>query len=155
MTGVQTCALPISWGAEVIAIDRLENADTPTEAPVAEPPPTAPPVASPEAPNFRDPLVLSCQGTVMGSNIDFTTLYSPEGGFARINFGRNGAETATAELTFDGRNEQNQSVWRGAVNGMADVTLIHLSDQMIQVRDRISVIYDGQEGLGTCVEYQP
>jgi uncharacterized protein YxjI len=142
--------------ATAAAIDLLESTDTPTAAPVAEPPPTtAPPVASPNEPNFRDPMVLSCQGTVMGSNIDFTTLYSPEGGFARINFGRNGAVTATAELTFDGRNEQNQSVWRGAVNGMADVTLTHLSDQMIQVRDRISVVYDGQEGWGTCLEYQP
>lgn len=108
-----------------------------------------------EQPPFRDTLVLNCLGTVAGSNIDFSTLYSPEGGFARVSFSRDGTTTATAELTFDGRNDQNQMVWRGAVNGMTDVTLTHLSDQMIQVRDRISVIYDGQEGLGTCLEYQP
>ena len=117
------------------------------DSPTAQPPVEQPP--------FRDPLVLNCLGTVAGSNIDFSTLYSPEGGFARINFGRNGATTATAELTFDGRDAQNQMVWRGAVNGMADVMLTHLSSQPIQVRDRISVIYDGQEGLGTCLEYQP
>ncbi|RZM82519.1 LURP-one-related/scramblase family protein [Leptolyngbya iicbica] len=136
--------------ATAAAIDLLESTDAPTESPVAEPPP----VESPDN-TFRDPLVVNCLGTVAGSNIDFSTLYSPEGGFARINFGRDGATTATAELTFDGRNAENQMVWRGAVNGMADVTLTHLSDQMIQVGDRVAVLYDGQEGLGTCQEYQP
>ncbi len=142
--------------ATAAAIDLLENSDDTVEEPVAEPPPAAtPPVELPEEPNFRDPLVLNCLGTVAGSNIDFSTLYSPEGGFARVNFSRDGNTTALAEMTFDGRNAQNQMVWRGAVNGMADVTLTHLSSDPIQVRDRISVIYDGQEGLGTCLEYQP
>lgn len=56
----------------------------------------------------------------------------------------------TSTMTYSGKNNEGQGIWRGSVNGMADVTLIHLSAIDPQWGDEISVGYDGQWGRTTC-----
>jgi hypothetical protein len=100
----------------------------------------------------RETLVMTCSGTIDINGLDYAVTFSDEGGFSQVEFSRHGKAIATANLSFDGRNGADQTIWRGAVDGMADVVLIHLSDQVVQPGDEVSVGYDGQWGRGQCVE---
>lgn len=116
---------------------------------VASPPSLAQPPATVRQ---WETLTLTCTGKIAVNNLDYTVVFSSEGGFSRITFSRATQEIATAQLNFSGRNDQQQTIWRGAVNGMADVVLIHLSDQIVQSGDEVSVGYDSQWGRGQCTE---
>lgn len=92
---------------------------------------------------------LTCVGQVGISQ--FAVYYTYESGFSRVEFRPQGvSSTLTAFLTYDGTNPQGQDVWRGNVNSMADVTVIHLSTQQPQPGDAVQVNYAGQIGQGTC-----
>ena len=98
-----------------------------------------------------DTLVMICRGTIEINRIDYAVTFSSEGGFSQIEFSRDGEPIASAQLSFDGRNDQNQTLWRGNVNSGASI-LIHLSTQTVQPGDEISVGYDGQWGRDQCLE---
>ncbi|MDY7020518.1 MAG: hypothetical protein SWJ54_04030, partial [Cyanobacteriota bacterium] len=53
-------------------------------------------------------------------------------------------------LTYDTKNAKGQDIYRGAVAGMADVTVVDLSEFGAEPGSQISVMYDGQWGRGTC-----
>lgn len=93
---------------------------------------------------------LTCVGQVGIS--EFAVYYSRESGFSRAEFRPRGTSaTLSAFLTYDGINAQGQRVWRGSVNNMADVTVIHLSTQQQPSEgDAVLVNYAGQEGRGIC-----
>ncbi len=99
-------------------------------------------------------LEMECDGEITANLVDFTAYYSQESGFSRIEFLQGSPEQVIAEsaLSYDGQNDQGQSIWRGSVNGMASVTLIHLSSNPAQPGDEISVSYDGQWGKGLCCQ---
>jgi len=96
-------------------------------------------------------LVMSCNGKIAANDFDYTATFSTEGGFSSLEFMRSGERVTIVKLDYDGKNDKGQSIWRGAAYGMADVTLIHLSDRIVQLEDEISVGYDGQWGRGRCV----
>ena len=50
---------------------------------------------------------------------------------------RTGQQIAETTLSYDRTNAQGQAIWRGSVNGAADVTLVHLSSRAPQVGDQI------------------
>jgi len=92
---------------------------------------------------------LTCLGQVGISQ--FAAYYAYESGFSRVEFRPRGvSSTLTAFLTYDGTTSQGQGVWRGTVNNMADVTLVHFSTQQPQQGDTVEVNYEGQVGQGTC-----
>lgn len=95
------------------------------------------------------PFTLVCVGNVDIS--DFTAYYTQESGFSRVEFRpRSGGTLLTANLVYAGENQQGQAIWRGNVNAMASVTLLHLSSGAVRPGDAVSVNYDGQWGRGTC-----
>ncbi|MGB3491559.1 MAG: hypothetical protein WBA57_02440 [Elainellaceae cyanobacterium] len=92
---------------------------------------------------------LTCVGQVGISQ--FAVYYTYESGFSRVEFRPQGvSSTLTAYLTYSGTNQQGQDVWRGAVNNMADVTVLHLSTQQPRPGDAVQVNYADQLGQGTC-----
>jgi hypothetical protein len=93
---------------------------------------------------------MTCPGRIEVSNLDFVVVYSSEDGFSNIVLRRNGAAIASAPLSFSGRNDDDQGVWRGTTTGGAEIVMIHLSDQTVQPGDTISVSHDGQWGRGAC-----
>lgn len=109
---------------------------------------TAPLIA--QEPN-QDSLQMTCNGSITANKIDYTVFFTREAGFSRIALRRsNGQPIAETFLSFDQQNDQGQAIWRGAVNDMASVTLIHLANRPAQPGDQVSVNYDGQWGRGTC-----
>lgn len=100
----------------------------------------------------QDNLQMTCTGSILVNDIDFTVFFTREAGFSRIELRRrsNGQQIAETTLSYDRKNDQGQAIWRGNVNNMADVTLVHLSTGPGQPGDQISVGYDGQWGRGTC-----
>ncbi len=99
-----------------------------------------------------------CRGTIHrtnGDNLVFTVPWSPNTGFEQeVEFrnARTGAGISrSSRLRFDRTNDQGQRIYRGDVAGMADVTLINLSE-FVQPPPggQISVNLDGQWGRGTC-----
>ena len=101
---------------------------------------------------------LVCRGTIHranGDNLVFTIPWSPNTGFEQeVEFrnARTGAGISrSSRLRFDRPNDQGQRIYRGDVAGMADVTLINLSE-FVQPPPggQISVNLDGQWGRGTC-----
>ena len=105
-----------------------------------------------EEPN-QDNLQMTCTGSITVNDIDFTAYFTREAGFSQIDLKRpdTGEVFANSTLSFDGQNDQGESIWRGDVAGMASVTLVHLSRNPAQLGDEISVGYDGQWGRGTCI----
>ncbi len=105
----------------------------------------------PEEPN-QDNLEMTCTGSITVNDIDFTVYFTREAGFSRIELKRPATGQVFAEsfLSYDGKNAQGQAIWRGSVQEMASVTLVHLSSNPAQVGDQVSVGYDGQWGRGTC-----
>ncbi|MGB3138325.1 MAG: hypothetical protein WBB18_16070 [Nodosilinea sp.] len=99
----------------------------------------------------QDNLQMRCSGSILVNDIDYTVQFTREAGFPRIELRRrsSGQQVAETFLSYDRNNSKGQAIWRGAVNGMADVTLVHLSARPAQVGD-LSVGYDGQWGRGTC-----
>jgi hypothetical protein len=95
---------------------------------------------------------MQCPGSISVNDVNFTVLFTREAGFSRIVFRRRstGQQIAEAFLSYDRKNAKGQDIWRGSVNGAADVTLVHLSSRPAQVGDQVSVGYDGQWGRGTC-----
>jgi len=100
----------------------------------------------------QDNLQMTCTGSILVNDIDFTVFFTREAGFSRIELRRrsNGQQIAETTLSYDRKNDQGQAIWRGNVNNMADVTLVHLSTGPGLPGDQISVGYDGQWGRGTC-----
>lgn len=101
---------------------------------------------------------LVCRGTIHrahGDNIVFTVPWSPNTSFEQKVEFRN-ARTSTgisrsSRLRFDRTNDQGQRIYRGNVAGMANVTLINLSEFVQPTSGgQISVNLDGQWGRGTC-----
>lgn len=130
----------------------------PTSAPTVEavPAPDTTPVpgsaaAPPEEPN-QDNLEMTCTGSITVNDTDFTVYFTREAGFSRVEFKRPATGEVFAEsfLSYDGKNAQGQAIWRGAVQQMASVTLVHLSPNPAQIGDQVSVGYDGQWGRGDC-----
>lgn len=98
----------------------------------------------------QDNLAMTCFGTIQNS-VDFTAYRSGEAGFHRVDLKPQTANaTLTASLSYDGKNAQGQGIWRGNVNQMADITLVHLSASPSQKGDEVSVGYDGRWGQATC-----
>lgn len=98
----------------------------------------------------QETLVMTCMGRLEASNLDFTVIYSAEREFSEIALSRDGAALAAAQLSFSGRNNNDQGVWRGTTSGRAEIVLVHLSDQAVQPGDEISVLHNGQWGRGQC-----
>jgi hypothetical protein len=100
----------------------------------------------------QDNLQMTCTGSILVNDINFTAFFTREAGFSRVEFRRrsNGQLIAESFLSYDRKNDKGQAVWRGSVNNAADVTLVHLSTGPGQPGDQISVSYDGQWGRGTC-----
>jgi len=111
--------------------------------------PTASLVA--QEPN-QDSLEMTCNGSIAVNDIDYSAFFTREAGFSRIQFRRrsSGQQIAETFLSFDQQNHKGQAIWRGAVEEMASVTLVHLANRPAQPGDQISVGYDGQWGRGTC-----
>lgn len=107
--------------------------------------------APPEEPN-QDNLEMTCTGSLTVNDIDFTVYFTREAGFSRLELKRPATREVFAEsfLSYDGKNAQGQAIWRGSVQEMASVTLVHLSPNPAQVGDQVSVGYDGQWGRGNC-----
>lgn len=95
-------------------------------------------------------LVMTCTGRFEANNIDFTVTYSSEGGFSEVILSRDGAAIASADLGFNGINDNDQKVWRGTTTGKAEIVLIHLSDGAVQPGDDISIGHNGRWGRGQC-----
>lgn len=104
-----------------------------------------------EEPN-QDNLEMTCTGSITVNDIDFTVYFTREAGFSRLELKQPATGEVFAEsfLSYDGKNVQGQAIWRGSVQQMASVTLVHLSPNPAQVGDQVSVGYDGQWGRGTC-----
>jgi hypothetical protein len=102
---------------------------------------------------LQETLVMTCAGQIEASGLDFTVDYSSEGGFSDIELRRNGTTIASTQLSFRGRNDQDQGVWQGTTHGRAEVLVIHLSDQTVKPEDSISVSHNGQWGRGQCDGY--
>lgn len=128
---------------------------TPTQSPT--PVPTTQPL-KPETPNRPsdgaglEQSDLACRGTI-GDDLVFKVKYSAEHGFTPVQFFRPNSEDVMAEapLSYSGKNDKGQSIFRGSVNNMADVTLVSLtSANQVQSGDAVSVGYDGRWGRGTC-----
>lgn len=109
------------------------------------------PVLAQAEPN-QDNLQMQCPGSIGVNDVNFRVLYTREAGFSRIILTRRstGQTIAETNLSYDRKNDKGQAIWRGAVNGAADVTLVHLSTRAPQVGDQVSVGYDMQWGRGTC-----
>jgi hypothetical protein len=100
----------------------------------------------------QDSLQMTCNGSILVNDIDFTAFFTREAGFSRIEFRRrsNGQQIAEAFLSYDRKNAKGQDIWRGSVNNAATVSLVHLASRPAQPGDQVSVGYDGQWGRGTC-----
>lgn len=100
----------------------------------------------------QDNLQMQCPGSIGVNDVNFRVLYTREAGFSRIILTRRSTGQTIAEttLSYDRKNDKGQAIWRGSVNGAADVTLVHLSTRAPQVGDQVSVGYDMQWGRGTC-----
>lgn len=91
-----------------------------------------------------------CRGTT-DTNVDFTVYYNRESGFSRAELRPQTSDNVlTSVLTYDGKNEQGQGIWRGNVKQMAEVVVIHLSQGAAQSGDEISLRYDQGWGRGSC-----
>lgn len=137
-------ALAFSFGAVALSHSRQALAVLPTSAPA-----NLSLVA--QEPN-QDSLQMTCSGSILVNDIDYTVRFTREAGFSRIELRRRSNRQVIAEttLSYDRQNSKGQAIWRGAVNDAADVTLVHLSTRPAQVGDQVSVGYDGQWGRGTC-----
>jgi hypothetical protein len=100
----------------------------------------------------QDNLQMQCPGSILVNDVNFTVLFTREAGFSRIVLRRRstGQQIAEAFLSYDRKNSKGQDVWRGSVQGAADIVLVHLATRPAQVGDQVSVGYDGQWGRGTC-----
>ncbi|MBW4485094.1 MAG: hypothetical protein KME14_21365 [Tildeniella torsiva UHER 1998/13D] len=100
----------------------------------------------------QDNLQIQCPGSILVNDINYTVFFTREAGFSRIVLRRRstGQQIAETFLSYDRKNANGQAIWRGSVQGAADVTLVHLSTRAAQVGDQVSVGYDGQWGSGTC-----
>lgn len=95
-------------------------------------------------------LTMTCSGTIQ-NGVTFTAYFNQDSGFSRIEFlPQTAATPLTSTLSYTGKNSAGQSLWRGGVSAMADVTLVHLSTLEAQHGDRVSVGYDGRWGQAIC-----
>jgi hypothetical protein len=150
-----TVACSAGTQAEAPLPETEKSAET-VSAPEAEksaetaPAPESPTLAQVE-PN-QDNLQMTCPGSILVNDINFTVFFTREAGFSRIQLRRRstGQQIAETFLSYDRKNDKGQAIWRGSVNGAADVTLVHLSSRPAQRGDQVSVGYDQQWGRGTC-----
>jgi len=100
----------------------------------------------------QDSLQMTCNGSILANDINYTVFFTREAGFSRIILRRrsSGQQIAETFLSFDRKNDKGQAIWRGSVNNAASVTLIHLASRPAQPGDQVSVGYDQQWGRGTC-----
>lgn len=95
-------------------------------------------------------LAMSCPGNIQ-TDVDFMAYYTREAGFNRIDFSpRQGTQTLTSNLVYEGKDVEGHGIWRGNVAQMADVVLVHLSTLTPQRGDEVSVGYDNRWGRGNC-----
>lgn len=93
---------------------------------------------------------MTCRGSIQDS-VDFTVYYSREGGFSRVEFRpRTSEKVLTGSLSYNSKDDQGQGIWRGSVEGMADVAVVHLATRAPQRGDEVSVKYDTRWGRATC-----
>ncbi len=101
---------------------------------------------------------LICKGKIPEAGLKYSVLHSQESGFMQEVKFRN-AKTGngvakSSYLKYDTKNTKGQDIYRGGVSGMADVTLVDLSEFGAEPGSQISVMYDGQWGRGTCSSYR-
>jgi YD repeat-containing protein len=94
---------------------------------------------------------LTCSGIIQ-STVNLTAYYTPGEGFSRVEFRPQTSDRVlTSQLRSDGKDPMGHGFWRGSVNAMADVSLVHLSPStIVKPGDRIRVTYDGRSGEATC-----
>lgn len=98
----------------------------------------------------QDNLSMACTGSIQ-DRVDFTAYYNRESGFNRVEFRpRASGNKLTSNLLYQGKNDQGYAIWRGTVQQMADVALVHLSTSAPQKEDEVSVSYDTSWGRATC-----
>ena len=136
----------LALGAGLLSLSPLAVSALPSRAVNTETP-----VLAQVEPN-QDNLQMQCPGSIGVNDVNFRVLYTREAGFSRITLTSRSTGQLIAEtnLSYDRKNAQGQAIWRGSVNGAADVTLVHLSTRAPQVGDQVSVGYDMQWGRGTC-----
>lgn len=119
--------------------------------PASPTPATSPPrpLPAPVEPN-QDNLSMQCPGSIQDA-VDFTAYFTREAGFSRVELRpRTSNQPLTAYLSYSGKNAEGQSIWRGSVAQMADVTLVHMSAAPAKSGDLVSVGYDGRWGRASC-----
>lgn len=122
------------------------SAPSPSPTPAISP---ARPLPAPVEPN-QDNLSMQCPGTIQDA-VDFTAYFTREAGFSRVELRpRTSNQPLTANLSYAGKNAEGQSIWRGGVAQMADVTLVHMSSAPAKAGDQVSVGYDGRWGRASC-----
>ncbi|NJN87944.1 MAG: hypothetical protein HC881_18660 [Leptolyngbyaceae cyanobacterium SL_7_1] len=139
----QTCLLQTLSGQQEIAVEEYGQVSA-----------IGQPINNSSANNAQgstqDSLAMTCPGNIQ-STIDFTAYHSREAGFERIDLKPRTSDTVlTSSLSYDGTNTKGQGIWRGNVNQMADVTLVHLSTAQPKKGDEISVGYDNRWGQAIC-----
>jgi hypothetical protein len=123
--------------ASVVENWQDEAGESPQETPIA---------TNPEA----DDLTMRCSGSIQ-NGVVFTAYFHHDTGFNRVEFLPSTAtEPLVSNLSYSGKNSVGQSLWRGGVSAMANVTLVHLSTYEPQRGDRVSVGYDGRWGQAVC-----
>ncbi|WP_416669335.1 hypothetical protein [Egbenema bharatensis] len=141
-------------------VDTITPTENDSEPIAAVPSPEASPVVAPDAGNDElvatapnpNGLSLNCSGVIQ-DEVDFTAYFNSDAGFSRVEFlprTSEADEPLVSTLSYTGKNSAGQSLWRGSVSAMADVTLVHLSTAAAQPGDRISVGYDGRWGQAIC-----
>jgi hypothetical protein len=141
-------------------VDPLTSPGNDSEPIAAVPSPETSPVAEADAGNGEligtapapNGVSLRCSGVIQ-DEVDFTAYFNSDAGFSRVEFlprTSDADDPLTSTLSYTGKNSAGQSLWRGSVSAMADVTLVHLSTAAAQPGDRVSVGYDGRWGQAIC-----
>ena len=138
-------SLPLAFTFGVLFLSQNDSAIADSFAPTT----TASLIA--QEPN-QDSLQMTCNGSILANDINYTVFFTREAGFSRIVLRRrsSGQQIAETFLSYDRKNSKGQAIWRGSVNNAASVTLIHLASRPAQPGDQVSVGYDKQWGRGTC-----
>lgn len=97
---------------------------------------------------------LICQGDMPPANLVFSVPYTHGLGFigpVEFRHRETGAHVVdSSPLRFDLANARGQRIYRGHVDGMADVVLIDLAETAPRAGSEVSVGYDGRWGRGVC-----
>lgn len=148
-----TCFMQVVGSSGAIEVSEEGQLVSTEPSPPESPSPPGSPSPSPISPlPSPGPVVTSliCRGNIQ-NRIDFTVDYTQASGFSRVEFRPLTSNTLLrSNLSYAGRNQNGQEVWRGSVNAAADVVVIHLSQASPRSGDLVAVSYDGQWGQGYC-----